>query len=104
MSWDPGLAGHRTALAWRRTGLSMVLCGAAVARGVDVGGVRGRPGAGLAVLLIGLGLWLLAVRGARRRRRALGTDRPTATVADLWPMSLATALAGLAGALVGWLA
>ena len=105
MSWDPGLAAHRTALAWRRTGLSLMVCGAAIARGIDLDGldgVSGRPGAGLVVLGFGIALWLLANRGATRRARAMGTDRPTATRADLWPMSVATAMAGVAGAVIFW--
>ena len=102
MSRDPGLAAHRTALAWRRSGLSLVACGAGVARGVDFAGVRARPLAGVAVLALGVALWLLANRGAARRARAMGTDRPTASYADLWPMSLATALAGVAGAVIFW--
>jgi uncharacterized membrane protein YidH (DUF202 family) len=104
VSWDPGLAAHRTALAWRRTGLSLIVCGAAVARGVDLEGARGRPAAGVAVLALGVVLWLLANRGAARRARAMGTDRPTATRADLWPLSIATALAGVAGVVVFWFA
>jgi uncharacterized membrane protein YidH (DUF202 family) len=102
MSWDPGLAAHRTALAWRRTGLSLMVCGGAVARGVDFEGTTRRPRAGVAVLALGVGLWLLANRGAARRAQAMGTDRPAATRADLWPMSLATALAGVAGAVIFW--
>ena len=34
----------------------------------------------------------------------MGTDRPTATRADLWPLSVATALAGVAGVVVFWFA
>ena len=102
MSWDPGLAAHRTALAWRRTGLSLALCGAAVARGVEheATGVAGRPGAGLAVLALGVGLWLLANRSASRRAGAMGRERPAASRADLCPVSVATAVAGAAGAVM----
>jgi hypothetical protein len=89
-------------LAWRRTGLSLIVCGAAVARGVGVGGARGRPLAGVVVLLIGLGLWLVANRSATRRARAVGTARPAAGPADLVPLALATALAGLASLVVAW--
>ena len=100
MSWDPGLAGHRTTLAWRRTGLSLMACGVAVARGVGVEGARGRPLAGVVVLVLGLGLWLVAQRSAAQRARAIGTARPAAGRADLVPLGLATALAGLASLVV----
>jgi hypothetical protein len=34
---DPGLASERTDLAWNRSGLALLACGAAVARGITVG-------------------------------------------------------------------
>ena len=100
MSWDPGLAADRTALAWRRTGLSLMVCGVAVARGVEVEAAGGQARAGLAALGLGIALWLVAIRTSARRARATGRQRPVASRADLLPLSLATALAGLAGAVI----
>ena len=97
---DRGLAGERTALAWRRSGLSLVTAGLAIVKGIPRravgGGVAGDPTAGLVVLGLGLAVFLLGARQAARRARHLALGRPTAELADLWPVALGTAVVALA--------
>jgi uncharacterized membrane protein YidH (DUF202 family) len=90
---DPGLAAERTDLAWNRSGLSLLACGAAVMRGLahpplDKGNVAvGAAILGLAAITWALGAWHAQRSGARRR---------AAVARDLWPISLGVALVGLA--------
>lgn len=72
---DPGYAGHRTQLAWSRTGIAFMALGGAVIRAVPV--------AGALIVALGAGVWLAGyverrtarTRGsgvlAEKRRRAL---------------------------------
>jgi uncharacterized membrane protein YidH (DUF202 family) len=102
---DPGLAGERTVLAWRRTGLSFFVLGLAIMRGIRTReGVPGRPLIGLVVLALGAVLVLISAYQARVRSRSLGTARPSARLGDLAPMALAGAFVGVAALLVGVLA
>ncbi len=87
-------AAARTALAWQRSGLALAATGAVVARGVPGSGVGNRPVVGALVAVLGLGVWL--VTSVVERRRADAPRRPVATVADLAPLALATALVGVA--------
>ena len=98
MSSDRGLAAERTTLAWRRNGVSLVAAGLAIVRGVPVPskGIDGRPAVGFGVLALGVLTFVVGARQAARRVRHLGTGRPTAELADLWPVTAATALVALA--------
>jgi uncharacterized membrane protein YidH (DUF202 family) len=98
-SRDPGLAAERTDLAWDRSGLSMIACGAAIVRGL------GRPAlpaahvaVGTCVLLLGGITWFLGAWHARRRRAR--ASRPT-TAADLLPIAVGVALVGAAAFVLG---
>jgi uncharacterized membrane protein YidH (DUF202 family) len=89
---------ERTRLAWQRSGLSLVAAGLVIARGVPVrGGVAGRPGMGLFVLVLGLLAWGLALRQERIRASRIGTPRPAAVLTDLAPVAFGTFLIGVAG-------
>ena len=85
-------AAARTALAWQRSGLALAATGAVVARGVPGSGVGNRPVLGALVAVLGLSVWL--VTSVTERRRAAATHRPTATVADLAPLAVATVVVG----------
>jgi uncharacterized membrane protein YidH (DUF202 family) len=92
---------ERTRLAWQRSGLSLAVCGLVIARGVPArGGVAGKPGLGLVVLLLGLAAWAVGLRQERVRAKRLGTEREAAQLSDLTPVALGTFLIGLAGLLV----
>jgi uncharacterized membrane protein YidH (DUF202 family) len=91
----PGLAPERTALAWQRSGMAVVVTGLGIAKGVAK--VPGHPGGGLLVIAMGVSLWFVAGWSARRRARAATTDRPGATPGDLVPISLGTLVFALAG-------
>ncbi len=102
---DPGLAAERTSLAWRRSGVSVIAVGIAVARGVPtVDTVPGRPLLGLAIVVLGVVAFTASHVQATRRSAHAGTDRPAADLADLWPVSAATLLAALGAAVVVLLA
>jgi uncharacterized membrane protein YidH (DUF202 family) len=101
---DPGLAAERTTLAWRRNGVSIVAAGLAIARGIPIGqGMEGRPVLGLAVLALGLATFVVGARQAARRARHIGLGRPTAELADLWPVSVSTTLVAAAAAVMALL-
>ncbi|MFN8016957.1 MAG: DUF202 domain-containing protein [Acidimicrobiales bacterium] len=95
---DPSRAGERTELAWGRSVLSLLACGVAIGRGLPaLTGNRGHPVAGAVVLAIGIVAWAVALPSARRRARAAHAgQRQVATGRDLLPLSLGTALVGLA--------
>ena len=98
---DPGLAADRTTLAWRRSGISVVAVGLAVARGIPtVDGVPGRPLIGLAIVGLGAVAFTVSSILAGRRARHAGTDRPTAALDDLWPVTAATLFTALGATVV----
>jgi len=99
MRHDAGLAAERTALAWRRNGLSLATAGVAIVKGIPTArGVGGRPLLGLAVLVLGLLTFAVGARQAARRARHVGLGRPGAELADLWPVAAATTLVSVAAA------
>jgi uncharacterized membrane protein YidH (DUF202 family) len=98
---DVGLAAERTSLAWRRSGVSMIAIGLGVARGIPtIDTVPGRPLLGLVIVVLGAAAFTVSHVQATRRGARVGTDRPTAELADLWPVSAATLLAALGAAVV----
>jgi uncharacterized membrane protein YidH (DUF202 family) len=96
---DTTFAAERTDLAWSRSGLSLLGCGALILRGLGRPPLtRGNIAVGVTVLLLGactafLGGW--HSRRARRRR-----SRPT-MIADLAPIALGVSFIGLAAFIVG---
>ena len=98
---DPGLAAERTDLAWNRSGLALLACGAAVARGLTLNEPTvARFGVGVTILVLGTLTWLIGVWQARRRSRS-GRARSVATPADLLPVALGTACVGVAAFVLG---
>ena len=98
---DPGLAAERTDLAWNRSGLALLACGAVVARGMTVGEpVPGRTAAGVVILVLGGTVWALGWWQAQRRSRP-GSARRIAGPGDLLPVALGTAAVGIAAFVLG---
>jgi uncharacterized membrane protein YidH (DUF202 family) len=98
-SRDPGLAAERTDLAWNRSGLSLLACGAVVIRGIARPPLTaGRVAVGLVILALGAFTWAL---GSWRVHRSRTRGARTATPADLLPISLGVALVGIAAFVVG---
>jgi uncharacterized membrane protein YidH (DUF202 family) len=93
-SRDPGLAAERTDLAWNRSGLSLIACGAAIIRGLAGTPVsHGKLAVGACILALGvvtwaLGSWHLAQARARGERQT--------TTMDLLPISVGVTAVGLA--------
>jgi uncharacterized membrane protein YidH (DUF202 family) len=99
---DPGLAAERTELAWGRSALSLIACGAAVLRGAEaVTGDDKQPVVGIAMLAFGGLVWLSGVPLARRRAKAAATGtRTPARQHELVPLAFGTALVGAAGLII----
>ena len=99
---DPGLAAERTDLAWNRSGLSLVACGAAILHGIGRPPLRaGNTAVGTVVLALGAGIWALGAWHVHRMRRR-GAAR--ATRMDLAPIAAGVVCVGVAAfviALVG---
>ena len=89
-------AGDRTVLAWRRSGLSLVVCGFAMIRGVGVVREPQRPVAGAIVIGLGVAVWAMFMWIAHRRSTVdlPSAPRPTGA-ADLVMGAVATAAIGL---------
>ncbi len=98
-SRDPGLAAERTDLAWNRSGLSLVACGAVVMRGLaDTRLPRADVAIGACIFALGvltsaLGSWQVHRSRAREGRRT--------TAADLLPVSLGVGVVGVAAFVLG---
>jgi uncharacterized membrane protein YidH (DUF202 family) len=96
-----GTAAPRTALAWRRSGLAVVAGGLAIVRGIPSRpDVPGRPVVGGIAIGLGLLCVIVTARQATVRARRIGTDRPAADVADLWPVTAVTLLAAIVATIV----
>ncbi len=97
---DPGLAAERTQLAWSRSAMSLLACGAATAKGIPRV-TDGHPVTGVVLLLLGGLVWLAGVPLARQRAAAarLG-GRPVARHRDLAPVAYGTAVVGVAALII----
>jgi putative membrane protein len=93
---EPGLAAERTDLAWNRSGLALLACGAAVLRGFPPANFSARHAVGAVILVLGAFTWALGAYEARRRRSRPGVPRPVARRADLLPVCLGSAAVGAA--------
>jgi uncharacterized membrane protein YidH (DUF202 family) len=95
---DAIAAAERTDLAWHRSGLALLGCGAVILRGIGRPPLSaGNTAVGVYVLLLGaivafLGAWF--ARGVKQRG-----DRRT-TVADLAPIAIGVACVGVAAFVV----
>jgi uncharacterized membrane protein YidH (DUF202 family) len=95
---DPGLADERTDLAWNRSGLSLLACGAVVLRGLARPPLTtGDFAIGACILAIGGFVYAL---GAWHARRTHANRRRPASATDLLPLSAGVALVGAAAFLI----
>ncbi len=92
---DPGLASERTELAWSRSALAMLACGAATVKGVPHV-TNGHPVTGATLLALGGLVWLSGLPLAHRRKGRHGRARRAATFHDLAPVAFGSALVGAA--------
>ena len=100
MANEPGLAEERTQLAWSRSALSLLGCGAATLKGIPHV-TDGHPLTGIALLLLGGVVWLAGMPLARQRARASATGaRPVARHRDLAPVAYGTAVVGIAALVI----
>jgi uncharacterized membrane protein YidH (DUF202 family) len=100
VDFDDGRAAERTELAWSRSALSLLACGAATAKGIPKV-TNGHPVTGIVLLLLGGVVWLTGVPLARAR--AVATQRgarPRARMHDLAPVAYGTAVVGLAAIVI----
>ena len=98
---DDGRAAERTELAWSRSALSLLACGAATAKGIPTV-TDGHPITGLVLLLLGGVVWLSGVPLARERANATQRGgRPRAQMRDLAPVAFGTAVVGIAAMVIG---
>ena len=86
-----GLAAERTDLAWNRSGLALLACGAAVLKGFPPTGLSARHVVGLVILVLGGSTWVLGACDSRRRMA-----RVVATPRNLLPVALGTSVVGAA--------
>lgn len=93
-SRDPGLAAERTDLAWDRSGLSLIACGAVVIRGLaNTPVARGHLAVGACIVALGVVAWGL---GSWRLARVRARGQRLTTAGDLLPVSLGVAAIGVA--------
>lgn len=90
-----GLAAERTDLAWNRSGLALLACGAAVLKGFPPAGLSARHFIGALILVLGGITWILGAYMAKRRSRRTRA-RAEATRQDLLPVALGTTVVGAA--------
>jgi inner membrane protein YidH len=90
-----GLAAERTDLAWNRSALALLACGAAVLKGFQPAHLSARQVVGAVILVLGGFTWVLGAYAARRRSRP-ATARAVATRQDLLPVALGTTVVGAA--------
>ena len=89
-----GLAAERTDLAWNRSALALLACGAAVLKGFPPAGLSARHVVGAVILVLGGLTWVLGAYAARRRSSS--ATRTAAIRQDLLPVALGTSVVGAA--------
>jgi uncharacterized membrane protein YidH (DUF202 family) len=94
---EPSLAAERTDLAWSRSGLALLACGAVLLRGLAQ--VHQDVAAGVCVLALGLATYVLGWSHARRRR---ARSMYRTTTKDLLPISVGVALIAVAGIFIAF--
>ena len=92
---DAGFAAERTDLAWNRSGLALLACGAAVLKGLPSAGLSARHIVGAVILVLGGFTWVLGAYEARPRSRR-ATVRMVATRRDVLPVALGRTAVGVA--------
>jgi putative membrane protein len=95
---DPGLAAERTDLAWSRSGLSLVACGAVLLRGLARPPLTASDLA-IGLCIVGLGAFVAAL-GVWRARQVRRSSSRRATASDLMPVSVGVAMVGTAAFVV----
>jgi len=89
-------ASERTTLAWDRSGLSFIVTGFTMVRGVH-GLIPSRPLAGSIVLALGLAVWgLFTWTASRRRAQTFAAGPRPARLTDIAPLAVGTIVIGLA--------
>jgi uncharacterized membrane protein YidH (DUF202 family) len=91
---DRGLSAERTQLAWSRSALSLLACGAAAIKGVPKV-TSGHPLTGIVLLMLGGLVWLAGVPLARARA-AHPDARPAARQHELAIVAVGSAMVGAA--------
>jgi len=97
---DPGLQAERTALAWSRTALAILVNGLLALR---YGWASGRAPITVLALALLLAAAIVYVEGLRRRRKLLDAPEPTASAGSIKMVAaivLAACATGLASMLV----
>lgn len=103
---EDGMAEERTHLAWGRSGLALMACGAVVARGLPtISRSPAAPIVGGLILALGGGIWILGWSSTRRhQRRHLAADpeaaRPAPLHGHLSSIAYGTTVVGVAGILL----
>jgi uncharacterized membrane protein YidH (DUF202 family) len=97
------LADERTDLAWNRCGLTLVVCGLVIMRGLTLKNFP-RTNVTVGAVILGLGVVSYVVAAWHARRR-LAPDRAlrAASGSDLWPVAMAVTAIGLAAFVLGLL-
>ena len=100
VDFDDGRAAERTELAWSRSALSLLACGAATAKGIPKV-TDGHPVTGVVLLVLGGVVWLAGIPLARARAAATRRgERPSASLRDLAPVACGTAVVGIAAIVI----
>lgn len=93
---DPGLAAERTELAWGRSAMALIACGAAVTKGIPKVTGAGRPVIGVLILMLGGVTWLVGIPLERARRSTHQRARLVVRTRELMPVAFGTAFVGAA--------
>jgi uncharacterized membrane protein YidH (DUF202 family) len=94
---EEGTAAERTMLAWSRSGLALMACGAAVFKGLPLlSATPSEPVAGTIILVLGGVVWIVGSVSRQRRAHSPHGYQP-AVRSDLLPIAVGTAGVGIVG-------